>query len=126
MIQGADIPKVTSGATFAKALREMDEKNKGFILITDRKNQLLGILTDGDLRRLIRRGENFENRAIDEFMTRSPKTIEENTSVARTIETMQQQEITTLAVVNEKKQLKGYVHLHDILGRGGTLQISIS
>jgi arabinose-5-phosphate isomerase len=58
-------------------------------------------------------------------MTRSPKTIEENNSVARTIEAMQRQEITTLAVVNEKKQLKGYVHLHDILGRGGTLNISI-
>jgi arabinose-5-phosphate isomerase len=126
MIQGADIPKVNSGASFTKALGEMDKKNKGFVLVTDAKNHLLGILTDGDLRRLVHRGEPFQDYVIDEFMTRSPKTIEENTSVARTIETMQQQEITTLVVVNEKKELKGYVHLHDILGRGGTLQISIS
>jgi arabinose-5-phosphate isomerase len=83
-------------------------------------------LTDGDLRRLIRRGEDLKDRLIDDIMTRSPKTIEENTSVAQTIETMQQKEITTLVVVNEKNQLKGYVHLHDILGRGGTLKISIS
>jgi arabinose-5-phosphate isomerase len=126
MISGDSIPKVISGAGFAEAIGEMDKKNKGFVLVTDAENHLLGILTDGDLRRLLHRGENFGDRAIDAFMTRSPKTIEEDTSVARTIETMQQREITTLAVVNEDKQLKGYVHLHDILGRGGTLKISVS
>jgi len=126
MIQGDQIPKVISGATFAETIEEMDRKNKGFVLVTNMDNHLLGIFTDGDLRRLIHRGEVARDRTIDEFMTRSPKTIEESTSVARTIETMQQQEITTLAVVNEKKQLKGYVHLHDMLGRGGTLKISIS
>jgi len=125
MIQGADIPKVISGAAFIKALAEMDIKNKGFVLVTDVENHLLGILTDGDLRRLVHRGEDFRNRTVDEFMTRSPKTIEENTSVARTIETMQQREITTLVVVSENNHLKGYVHLHDILGRGGSLRISV-
>lgn len=126
MIEGDQIPKVISGASFTEAIGEMDQKNKGFVLVTDAENHLLGILTDGDLRRLLRRGENFGDRAVDAFMTRSPKTIGEETSVARTIETMQQREITTLAVVNENQQLKGYVHLHDILGRGGTLQISVS
>lgn len=126
MIQGDQIPKVISGATFAMAIGEMDRKNKGFVLITNPGDQLLGIFTDGDLRRLIHKGEDFRNCAIDDVMTRSPKTIDENTSVARTIETMQQREITTLAVVNKNNQLKGYVHLHDILGRGGTLKISIT
>jgi arabinose-5-phosphate isomerase len=126
MIQGDQIPKVFSGSTFAAAIGEMDIKNKGFVLITNPDNHLLGIFTDGDLRRLIHRGEDFRDRAIDDIMTRSPKTIDENTSVARTIETMQQREITTLAVVNKNNQLKGYVHLHDILGRGGTLKISIT
>ena len=126
MIQGDQIPKVFSGSAFAAAIGEMDIKNKGFVLITNPDNHLLGIFTDGDLRRLIHRGEDFRDRAIDDIMTRSPKTIDENTSVARTIETMQQREITTLAVVNKNNQLKGYVHLHDILGRGGTLKISIT
>jgi len=58
-------------------------------------------------------------------MTRSPKTIAETTSIAHAIETMQKNEITTLIVTNERNQLKGYIHLHDILGRGGTLKISI-
>ena len=78
------------------------------------------------LRRLIRRGESLKDRLIDDIMTPSPKTVTENASVAQTIETMQQREITTLVVVNGQHKLKGYVHLHDILGRGGTLKISVS
>jgi arabinose-5-phosphate isomerase len=103
----------------------MDEKNRGFVLVTDGKNHLLGIMTDGDVRRFIRRGQDFRDRTIDELMTKAPKTIPEDTSLARTIEFMQENEITTLAVVNEARELKGYVHLHDILGRGGTLKISL-
>ena len=126
MIGGKEIPKVTGGTPFAEAIRIMDEKNKGFVLVTDAGNQLLGILTDGDLRRLIRRGESLKDRRIDDIMTPSPKTVTENASVAQTIETMQQKEITTLVVVNGRNKLRGYVHLHDILGRGGTLKISVS
>lgn len=126
MIQGDQIPRVISGAAFAVAVGEMDRKNKGFVLITNPKNRLLGIFTDGDLRRLVHRGEDFRDRAIDAFMTRSPKTIDEHNTVARAIETMQQREITTLAVVNKNNKLEGYIHLHDILGRGGTLKMSIA
>ena len=120
------IPQVFSGAPAAAAIEEMDEKNKGFVLVTSRENELVGILTDGDLRRMLRKGIDFKTKKIDELMTRSPKTIEENSSLAETIEFMQKDEITTLAVVDEKKKLKGYMHLHDILGRGGSLKISIS
>ena len=120
------IPLVFLGAPAAGAIEEMDEKNKGFVLVTSRENELVGILTDGDLRRMLRKGIDFKTKKIDELMTRSPKTIEENSSLAETIEFMQRDEITTLAVVDEKKKLKGYMHLHDILGRGGSLKISIS
>ena len=118
------IPLVFSGAPAAGAIEEMDEKNKGFVLVTSRVNELVGILTDGDLRRMLRKGVDFKTKKIDDLMTRSPKTIEENSSLAETIEFMQRDEITTLAVVDEKKKLKGYMHLHDILGRGGSLKIS--
>jgi arabinose-5-phosphate isomerase len=86
---------------------------------------LTGILTDGDLRRLVRRGEDLRDKAIDDVMIPSPKTIEENASLAKTIEYMQKDEITTLVVVDKKNTLKGYIHIHDILGRGGTLKISV-
>jgi len=126
MITGAQIPKVQSGISLMQAIEELDRGNKGFVLVTNRKNCLTGILTDGDLRRLVRRGEDFRDKAIDDVMIPSPKTIEENASLAQTIEYMQKDEITTLVVVDKKNTLKGYIHIHDILGRGGTLKISVA
>jgi arabinose-5-phosphate isomerase len=82
-------------------------------------------LTDGDVRRIIGKGISIEGKIIDELMTRNPMTIGENVSLAQTMEFMQKQEITAFAVVNEKKELKGYIHLHDILGRGGSVNISL-
>jgi len=125
MINEKQIPRVYSGISALQAIEEIDKKNLGFVIITDRKNHLLGILTDGDIRRCVKRGVNFEGKSVDDLMTRSPKTIDENTSIAQTIEAMEKDEITTFVVVNETNQLKGYIHLHDILGRGGTLKISI-
>jgi len=126
MITGGKIPQIHSGVPAQKAIQEIDRKNVGFVLITDKKNKLLGILTDGDLRRIIGKGISIEGKIIDELMTRNPKTIGENVSLAQTMEFMQKQEITAFAVVNEKKELKGYIHLHDILGRGGSVNISLT
>lgn len=126
MIGGSGIPMVLSGTLALKAIEEMDEKNKGFVLITDSGDVLLGILTDGDLRRLVRSGVDLRDKSVNELMTHSPKTIGADASLAQTIERMQRDEITTLVVVDEMRHLLGYVHLHDILGRGGTLKISVN
>jgi arabinose-5-phosphate isomerase len=125
MITGRQMPMVTQDATALTAIEEMDIKNKGFVLVTDAKNRLAGILTDGDLRRLIRKDADFKGKKVEELMTGSPKTIEAGASLAETIEFMQRDEITTLAVVDKKMKLRGYIHLHDILGRGGSLKISL-
>ena len=72
------------------AISVLDEKNKGFILVTDRQNCLLGILTDGDVRRLVRKGvSSIQEKQIDDIMTASPKTIGDDWSIARTIEFVQ-------------------------------------
>jgi arabinose-5-phosphate isomerase len=125
MIRGTEIPQVLSGTPVSRAIEIMDELNKGFVLVTDAKGVLLGILTDGDLRRLVRSGKQLKDQPIDTVMTHHPKSIDENTSLAVTIEAMQRDEITTFVVVNGQHKLKGYVHLHDILGRGGSLKMSI-
>lgn len=126
MITGKQIPRVLSGTNINKAIQEIDHKNVGFVLITNKKNKLLGILTDGDVRRLISKGIAFQGKSIDAFMTINPKTIDETASLAETIEHMQKDEITALAVINKKKELKGYLHMHDILGRGGSVNISLT
>jgi len=125
LISGDEIPKVFSESPVLEAIDIIDEKNVGFVLVTDRENHLIGILTDGDIRRFVKLGLNFKEKIVDELMTKSPKTINSDASLAETLEVMQKDEITSLAVVNEKGQLKGYVHLHDILGRGGTIKISV-
>ena len=126
MIVGKQIPRVLTGTDARRAIQEIDHKNVGFVLITDKKNKLLGILTDGDVRRLICKGTPFDGKTIDALMTRNPKTIDETASLAETIEHMQKDEITALAVINKKKELKGYLHMHDILGRGGSINISLT
>ena len=125
LISGDEIPKVFSKSPALEAINIIDEKNVGFVLITDRENYLMGILTDGDVRRFVKTGLNFTEKTVDDLMTKSPKTINSDASLAETLEVMQKDEITSLAVVNEKGQLRGYVHLHDILGRGGTIRISV-
>lgn len=126
MIVGEQIPQVPAGTNATKAIQEIDRKNVGFVLVTDKKNKLLGILTDGDVRRLISNGTQIDGKIIDDLMTRHPKTIDETASLAETIEHMQKDEITALAVINKKKELKGYLHMHDILGRGGSINISLT
>jgi arabinose-5-phosphate isomerase len=126
MITGKKIPKVVSGVSAGKAIQEINRKNVGFVLIIDQKNKLLGILTDGDVRRMISKGISFEGQIIDNVMTRNPRTIDEKMSLAQAMELMQKNEITSFAVVNGQGELRGYIHLHDILGRGGSVSISLA
>ncbi len=126
MIVGDKIPRVLSKTPARQAIEVIDRMNVGFVLVTDKKNNLLGILTDGDVRRMVSKGLSFAGLTIDEIMTTNPKTIDEKASLADSVEDMQKKEITSLAVVNGKKKLKGYVHLHDIFGRGGSVNISLT
>ena len=125
LISGDKIPKVFSGTPALEAIKVIDEKNIGFVLITDQENYLLGILTDGDVRRFVKKRINFTEKTVDDLMTKSPKAIDPDMSLAEAIEVMQKDEITSLVVVDEKRLLRGYIHLHDILGRGGTIKISM-
>jgi len=63
---------------------------------------------------------------VKDVMTKDPLTIDENVSLAKAMEFMQKKEITSFAVVDDQNKLKGYIHLHDILGRGGSVNISLN
>lgn len=126
MLTGDKIPRVGMGASVLEAIQEMDAKNRGFVLISDAEDTLRGILTDGDIRRLVRVGRDFRTEPIVACMTPNPKTIGDQVSVAQAIERMQRDEITTLVVTGPQNRLAGYIHLHDILGRGGTLKITLA
>jgi len=117
MLDRAAVPEVKPMSNLEEVLRSINEKNLGFTLVTSGEN-LLGIITDGDLRRALNNArEIYSSRAAD-LMTTTPRTIGENATAAEALEIMEQKLITCLVVTDELNRLRGIVHLHDLLGRG--------
>ncbi len=118
MHAGDDIPKVSTNVTISEALVEITRKRLGMTTVVNEHNQLLGIYTDGDLRRTIDRGLNLHTTPISDVMTRHSKTITANLLAAEGLRMMQVFKITSLVVVENDNQVKGVVHLHDLLRAG--------
>jgi arabinose-5-phosphate isomerase len=125
MREGDRIPVVTEGASLREALNEMTrQENIGMTLVVSEAGKLTGILTDGDIRRIVlRRGPGTRARdVLDEnvvgLMTRNPRIIDPESSAAEALRIMEVHGITSLAVVTIEDAPLGVVHLHDILGRG--------
>ncbi len=118
MRQGPDIPTVVREAPVPCALVEMSRKELGATLIVGPQQELLGIFTDGDLRRALNRFPDLAQRCIHEVMTPQPRSIQADHSVAEALEMMEQYLITVLPVVDATGHLEGILHLHDLLGKG--------
>lgn len=118
MRTGSDIPMVKDGTSVGEALREMDAKAMGATLVMADSAGLVGIITDGDLRRGLGRHPGLLDESVETIMSRNPKTIEVNRSVASALELMERHAITVLAVTTCRGELLGILHLHDLLGKG--------
>jgi arabinose-5-phosphate isomerase len=112
---GKSIPLVARGTKMSNAVIEMSAKGFGCIGITDADGKLLGIITDGDLRRHMRR-DLFE-ASVDEIMTHGPKTIRPDQLVSEALELLNSMNITALFVVDAGRPI-GIVHIHDLLRAG--------
>ncbi|MGM0607247.1 MAG: KpsF/GutQ family sugar-phosphate isomerase [Candidatus Muiribacteriota bacterium] len=119
MHKGNNVPKVSVNVSLGEAIIEITAKRLGSTLIVE-KNKVKGIITDGDLRRVILRNKNKNlcELNIKEVMVKDPVTINENTLIANALEIMEKKQITSLAVTDNENNLEGIVHLHDLLGRG--------
>jgi len=118
MHSGDALPLVREDATLKDVIYEISSKRMGVTSVVDRKGTLQGIVTDGDLRRLMERETfQFSVRAAD-FMTRNPKTIEDSALAAEALQVMEKHSITSLLILNGSRQPKGIIHLHDILRSG--------
>jgi arabinose-5-phosphate isomerase len=118
-----DMPYVEETATIERALVEILDKRLGVTIVGDGEGRLAGILTDGDLKRiLLERGRaNILRIAVGEVMTRSPKTIEGGELVARALKKMEERpnkRITCLVVVDKSGRPEGLIHLYDCLKAG--------
>ncbi|MCB1615550.1 MAG: KpsF/GutQ family sugar-phosphate isomerase [Pseudomonadales bacterium] len=117
MHAGHAIPSVSPDTTLANALVEITEKGLGMTTVID-DGKLLGVFTDGDLRRTLNSGDNILQKPISQFMASTCKTIESNLLAAEALCIMEEKSITSLVVVDQHKKCIGIVHLHDILKAG--------
>lgn len=109
-------PEVGPADNLAQVIIEMTKKRLGAAVVTG-NGKLLGIITDGDLRRMLMKHPDIEKIKASEIMTPNPKTIDENALVADALHKMRQNSITQLPVVSGEAYL-GVIHLHDILKEG--------
>ena len=117
MHAGAAIPTVNVATSLPAALVVMTEKSLGLTTVLDDGGKLVGIFTDGDLRRSIDRGVNIGAATIEQVMTKNPLTIDKEMLAAEALGLMEDKKITALVVV-ENKQPVGVLHMHDILRAG--------
>ncbi|MDZ7641888.1 MAG: KpsF/GutQ family sugar-phosphate isomerase [Desulfurivibrio sp.] len=121
MLTGAEIPTVSEEATLAAAVAELNRKNLGAVLVLAATGeQMVGILTDGDLRRMVAGGQPAElgGLSLAAVMTRDPKCITPELLAADALSIMQRHEVTVLPVTDAQHRLLGVLHLQDMFGKG--------
>lgn len=118
MLCGDTVPMVMDSATLSEAVIELNNKNLGAVLIVNDDNMLQGIITDGDVRRIVLANERIDDMELGSVMTADPITIDSNLLAADALSIMQRHEITVLPVVDDMTRLQGILHLHELLGKG--------
>jgi arabinose-5-phosphate isomerase len=120
MHQGNEIPLVTENDSMKNTLIEMTSKRMGITGVVDKKKNLIGVVTDGDLRRAIEKYNNVLDKKASEIMTTNPKRIRNDALAARALHLMEEHAITSLFVYNgnRRNRAAGIIHLHDVLREG--------
>ena len=115
MHAGEAVPRVHVNAKMPDVIYEMSQKGLGMTTVVEDSGRLVGVLTDGDLRRQMqkRKGETFELTA-GECMTRSPVTIAPDELASAALSLMERRKITSVVVVDAESRVRGVVHLHDL------------
>jgi len=118
MLTGEKMPLVRDTATVSDAVTELNEKNLGAVLIVNDEHLLLGIITDGDVRRFVLLNKGINQMELGNVMTVAPLTINSGLLAADALSIMQHHEVTALPVVDDANRLQGILHLHELLGKG--------
>lgn len=132
MHRGEEMPVVSEASTLREAIHEMTAKRLGHAGVVNGRGQLVGVLSDGDLRRALERGGAVLELAVSELLRRDPKTIREHALGAgpggvtigeralgaEALAVMERHSITALFIVDEKRRPQGVIHLHDLLKAG--------
>jgi len=117
MHTGDALPSVSDSATLSEALLEMTAKRLGFTTVLDNDGRLIGVFSDGDLRRAIEAGHDLRDRQIREIMTQGGTTIEQGALAAMAVRVMQEKRINAVVVVHNDLPV-GVLNMHDLLQAG--------
>ncbi|HEY3655870.1 MAG TPA: KpsF/GutQ family sugar-phosphate isomerase [Steroidobacteraceae bacterium] len=115
---GKDVPKVAPHTPLAVGLLEVTRKGLGMTAIVDAADHVLGVFTDGDLRRALDRAADLHSTRMDEVMTRGAKTVRGNTLAAEAVHLMETHRITSLVVVDADNIVVGALNVHDLMRAG--------
>jgi arabinose-5-phosphate isomerase len=118
MHKGQGVPQVQEMVLGSEAILEMSAKKLGMTTVVGRTGALVGIITDGDLRRFLQQGGDFSKVTAGSLASCRPKLIGPDELAAKAVEMMERYSITTLVVADSAKRIVGVVHLHDLLKHG--------
>jgi arabinose-5-phosphate isomerase len=115
MRQGSAVPRVRPDTGFSAMMREMSAKGLGATAIVDDDDRVLGIFTDGDLRRQIEQGRDLRGLTAGELMTRQPRTVRADALAVEAADLMERARITSVLVVDEDGRLVGALNSNDLM-----------
>ena len=118
LVTGNDVPRVTTGTSLADALMEISAKGLGMSTVIDGNGHLLGIFTDGDLRRALEQSHDLSTTQVGSVMSSGAKTIDANALAAEAVTRMENDSISALIVVDEHSKVTGVVQLLALLKAG--------
>jgi len=118
MLVGDSVPTVAQTVPMAQVLAEIERLQMGVVFIVDKIGRLIGIITDGDLRRALARGLDVMAMTAGQLMTRQPRTLGASVPAYDALNLMEHHQITVLPIVDDNGRVQGILHLHDILGKG--------
>lgn len=118
MAKNEAIPVVDEHASITDLILEMTSKRYGMSAVIDKSGKLVGIFTDGDLRRLVQKGEDFLKHNAGDVMTRNPKTVSSDILAKQCLDILETYRITQLLVCENNNRPVGIIHIHDLITLG--------
>jgi len=110
-------PSISATASVKEVLIEISKNRLGAVAVIDKKNEILGVVTDGDIRRMLENNANITSLKAEDIMGKSPKSIQRESLAVEALDLIRKNNITQLLVLDGKKYF-GIIHLHDLLNEG--------
>ena len=115
---GKSLPRVADGTSMKEAVKEIERGGLGSTVVLSPQNKLSGIITDGDIRRMVASGKRISELTVEDIMTKNPRALKADAPAYEALNMMEQHQITVIPITNSAGEVQGILHLHDILGKG--------